>query len=86
MVLGLFIIAAGVLALLFYVMHLVKPKRVRVSAKILKVVELNVEAEGANNEPGKAYGEIMPLGGGSPREVPESRLEALPEGKQKALP
>lgn len=46
MVAAVLAVAAGVLALLFYVMHLVRPKRVRLSARVLRLVEFNVEADG----------------------------------------
>jgi len=65
MAVGLFIVAAGVLALMFYVMYLVKPKRVRLNAKVLKVVELNIEADSGSGEPEKLYGENAPMGDGS---------------------
>ena len=54
MIVALLVVAAGFLALLFYVMHLVRPKRVRLSARVLKLVEFNVEADGESKEPVKA--------------------------------
>jgi hypothetical protein len=43
----------GILALLFYVMHLVKPKRVKLSAKVFKLVEFNVEADSVSDDAGQ---------------------------------
>lgn len=54
MVVVLVVVAAGVLALLFYVMHLVRPKRVRLSARVLKLVEFDVEADGESGGAGEA--------------------------------
>jgi hypothetical protein len=72
------LIVTGVLALLFYVMHLVKPKRVRLSATILKVVEFSVEAESAGSD-------TKPPG--TRRTVHSGRqVKALSEAERKALP
>ena len=48
------LIVTGFLALLFYVMYLVKPKRVRLTAKVFKIVEFNVEADSASGGVGAA--------------------------------
>jgi hypothetical protein len=56
-----FLVAAGILALLFYVVYVVNPKRVEVSAKLGKLAEVNFKADGDGRGPGKAAGEITPL-------------------------
>ncbi len=79
------LVVAGILALLFYVMHLVRPKRVRISAKIFKVVEFDVEADAASGGTAQPPSEIGTLEG-NPKELPGAGLKALPGNEQKALP
>jgi hypothetical protein len=84
MFVALSIIAGGLLALLFYVVHVVKPKRVKVSARVWKLAEVNLEADGGSREPGKLPAEIAP-----PERrpaLPGSGLAALPESEHKVLP
>ena len=79
------LIVTGFLALLFYVMYLVKPKRVRLTAKVFKIVEFNVEADSASGGSAQRPGGIAPQEG-NPRALPGNGVKALPEVEQKALP
>jgi hypothetical protein len=78
------VVAVGILALLFYVVYVVKPKRVKVSARVWKLGEMNLEADGESSEPGKPPGEIAHPE--SRPALPGNGLKALPGGEQKTLP
>lgn len=43
---ALLVVAAGVLALLFYVVRVVNPSRVKARVSIWKLAEVNLEADG----------------------------------------
>ena len=67
---ALLVVAVGVLALLFYVVHVVKPHRVKASVSIWKLAEVNLEADGESREPQKPSGELAVLE--SPPALPEA--------------
>ena len=75
----------GLLVLLFYVIYLVRPKRFRMSARVLRLIEFIVEVDGESVRPRKLEGGAVPAEGGSVDrllDVPE----ALHRSEQKALP
>jgi hypothetical protein len=69
MAVAVLVIAGGVIALLFYVMYLVKPKRIKLTAEVWKLARFNVEADSQADD-GK---------------LPHHKHEAMPDGGLRAL-
>lgn len=75
----------GIIALLFYIMHLMRPKRVKLSAKVLKVIEFNVEADssGDNAKPPEARRALR--SGSQTKALRQTGQKALPKGGETSL-